>query len=1201
MSEMQFTPSQEDAIRADGGAIIVSAAAGSGKTRVLVERVIRILTDTEHPVDADRLLIVTFTRAAAEEMRSRIAVAIEKKLLTEPDNTLLRRQQLLLPNADISTIHSFCSRIIRENFFAFDINQDFRMLSEAEETVLKHRTMSDLLEEYYQQGAPAFLLLSRLITSVKDDRKMEQSLLQIYKSVRSQPFFPQWFEMAAAFYDPAIPLSQTKFAAIAFQQLEEVILKCRQSLLEAKEVIDNNQAFCTKAESCGKNKLDDLTAYLETLSSAADSQNWNEIYQCISHYNKKPYRKPTAKKDPPSEEECTIVKNSFDTIDTLLTKKLTKFFGISEETYQKDTEAVQPALLCMAELLEEFDRRYFEAKKERGVLDFSDLEHLMLQLLVKEVDGQECKTELAQTLSEQYDVIMVDEYQDTNDIQEAIFRNLSRNGSNLFVVGDVKQSIYRFREAKPEIFKERRQHSTLYDRSAPVFPAKVILDSNFRSRNGVIDSINFVFHAIMSEKVGEITYNDEEKLTTGATWYPDTEEAETELHLIDNGKPSSDSEQEEDDNSVYEKEAIYIARLIKKMMQEKKTVTDKDGQRPVRYGDFAVLMRFLSTNGQLYADILNQYGIPTCIDKPYSLFECYEVNLALSMLKIIDNPLQDIPMLAVLLCPVFGFTPDELAELKGSYPQKLIYHRMVACIADEKAEGTSLHQKCAAFSELLFELRSISVTMSVSKLLNYFFTRTAFLPIISAMENGEIRIRNLHKLVSFINDYEGSGSRSLTDLARYINYLEDNGSAIRIGDTAPADAVRIMSIHHSKGLEFPVCIMAALASKGNETKDEVLYHNMLGLGFKMLDPQNGLMFHTLQRNLISYCQEQETKSEAMRVLYVAMTRAKEKLIAVISVNSRSADGFAKKLTELASGIRIENGRISPNCVNQYSKLSDWLLLCALVHPDMNALRQEASLSLPLLPTNSRWKYVKADLSEKNDEIGTQDEEAPSPDSEMLGLFRERFEGRYRYQNRTEIPSKVTASMLVHNREEIYHIAESRPAFLQEKNMTGAEKGTAMHQLLQYADLGRLQSAPVEEVERLVAHGYLTAQQGSVITPQALSRFTQSRIYQRMMQAEQILREYRFTVNIKASDADESYPEDETIILQGAIDCLIFEEDGITIVDYKTDWVKDVSELADRYARQLILYRKAAEQLFRKPVRTCMIYSVRLGEEIEIKE
>lgn len=1204
MADMKFTPAQQNAIDASGGSVIVSAGAGSGKTRVLVQRVIRLLTDQEHPVDADHLLIVTFTKAAAEEMRSRIASAIEKRLFYEPDNVALRRQQLLLASADICTIHSFCSKVIRENFYLLDINQDFRIISGGEADVLRRKVLSELIEEQYQQKESGFLLLSELLSSSKSDVTLEKTLLDVYEKSSSHPFPSQWLDMVASFYDPAVPVGQTVFAKKAYEQLNTMLPYMDYLLRQAETVITHNDAFCTGTKTCGEKKLTGLKKFIRQLREAAAAEDWDDLSDCINGFEKISYRKPDQKKYDVSEEECTAVKASFDAVDELIESTFRPIFGIDSAAYREDTRQLYPAVQALCTMLKTFEERYFAAKKEKGMLDFSDLEHLMLRLLVKNDENGSHPTEFARNLSRQYDQIMVDEYQDTNETQECIFRYVSQEEKNLFVVGDIKQSIYRFRQARPEIFKNRRKAAVPYCETAPQFPAKIILDHNFRSRKGVIDSINFIFHTIMSERVGEITYNEEEALTAGAA-YPDWQESPVGLYLLDHYALNQQMAAEGKDKlNAAAAEARYIAQLIREKIDSGLLVTEDGRQRPAQYGDFAVLMRFLSTNGQDYADTLTECGIPAYIDKPYSLFGCYEVNILIAYLKIIDNPLQDIPMIAVLLHPVYGFTADDLADIKAEPQGKFIFNKLRCFLKAQQEhpeqQGT-LYLKINRFLKDFNDLRRLSVTVAVSKVLDAFFDKTCYLPIMTAAEHGDIRLKNIRKFLGFVQEYEKNGKAGLTEFVRYLNYLEENGTDISVNDTVPSNAVKIMSIHHSKGLEFPVCILAGLNAKGgSDQKDEILCHADWGFGMKIPDRQRMLKFNSLQRNVIELCQNAENMSEAMRVLYVAMTRAKEKLIAVIDYPALAEDSLYKKLNRLAAGITVEEGRLSPYVVERTDSLADWFVLCALVHPSMEQLRLDADgTDLPILPSAETWEYhLVSKLTEKT--VRTEDTVSVSAvDAGLSAFLQKRFEETYRFEERIKIPSKVSASALVHTAESDKHIAATRPAFMQEEQMTGAEKGTAMHTFLQYVDFSRLEQDTEQEKQRLVQHGFLTAEQAGVIDTHDIESFLQSPVYADIRQADQVCREYCFTVNLPASVIDPSYPEEEQVILQGAMDCLLMMQDGIIIIDYKTDKIKNAEALAQKYRTQLLLYKEAAGQLFSLPVKKCCIYSIYQSKVIDI--
>ncbi len=1180
MSEMKFTPAQQDAINATGGSVIVSAAAGSGKTRVLVQRVIKMLTDTKNPVPADRLLIVTFTNAAAAEMKKRINDEIEKLIKTTPNNAHLRRQQILLMNADICTIHSFCSRLIRENFFMLDINQDFRIAQDTELAVIKFRIMSDIIEQKYKENSNAFALLSSIFSGAKSDVNLEKTLLNIYTKAVSHPDTEKWLDYAKELYNPDIPLEKTVFAELAFESLDSSVKYFKMMLETAEKIIyENTGAFCTGANSCGENKYISLCSFTEKLETLAKSRNWNDISDFISSYKKAPYRKPTSKKYPVSNEDAQTVRTAFDNIDDEIQSKLMPVFGISENVYLSDTQQVYPAVCCMCSIIKEFSAKFSEKKKEKGILDFSDLEHLALRLLKNPASN--AKTELAESISHKYDVIMIDEFQDTNEIQDTIFRYISKNETNIFVVGDVKQSIYRFREAMPEIFKNKRDNSTLYDKNSPVFPAKIILDKNFRSRENVIDTVNFVFGSIMSKYVGEIEYNEHEKLTVGAV-YPPSDFSDTEFHLLDTSSTDFDKNE-------YEKEAEYIAKIIKNMIQNHVQVSENGVMRDVKYSDFCILMRFLKTHSQEYADTMNQCGVPAYVDQPHNLFDCYEVNAILSFLKTVDNRLLDIPLLAVLISPVFAFTPDDLAVIKSSFEPKHLYSKIYLCANSENP----LKEKCKNFIGFMEYFRKLAVSSSVSELAETFFRKTGYLSVIHAMPNGSVRVKNVRKFMSFLREYEGNSKGGLSDFVRHVAYLEESETEIPATDAEPENAVKIISIHHSKGLEFPICIMAGMNMRGNTTPPDVYCHKKYGFGMRMTETQTMFKYNTLQRNVIKQIADREELSEAMRILYVAMTRAKEKLISVVSFSPTA-------ISDTLALVKINDGKIDEHCVGNAKTIGEWMLMCALAHPDMSKLREDVGANdiIPI-PTTSKWTYIKSSYSPDTGTESPDDETTPiQPDSDFMKFLEKRFAQTYQNQTRTDIPSKVSASALAHSQSD--DIILAKPSFAFEGKLSSAEKGTAMHTFLQYSDFSKLAQNPLEEKQRLLSIGRISPEQFSVISKADINRFIQSQTYKFITSAERIEKEYRFTVNIPANQIGEQFKDsNEPVILQGAMDCLAINHDGIILIDYKTDYVKDISMLKERYKKQLDLYKTAAEQIFSIPVKKCIIYSTKLGQEIEV--
>lgn len=1218
MSELNFTEAQKDAIYAKGGSIIVSAAAGSGKTRVLVQRVIERLTDKENPAEADRLLIVTFTNAAAAEMKSRIIAALEEKIAEDPQNENLRRQRRILPNADICTIHSFCSRVIRNNFYQLNIGRDFRIASEGEVRVLKESVLSELLDEYYAKNDGEFLAFTENVSNEKNDNAVSAVIFSLYDYIMSHPFPEQWVNSAVDRYQSELPLSKTIYGQAALRPLSKELDFINSLLVQYKNQAHEICILDEKSEEKFLSTLQTVYNLSEKIRSLSERlcfdscPAWDSIAEELQSLQKIVIKQPSKPREKKGDETNARVREGFerlkaikDFIDKFLESKTQKIFSISEEQYRQDNQKLLPVLNGMKKLLLDFMKRYKEEKRKKNIVDFADLEHLLLRLLVKPSNneiGYE-RTIFAKQLSEQYDEIMVDEYQDSNNAQEMIFNALSKNNENCFVVGDVKQSIYRFREAMPENFIRRRNNSTLYSRETPLFPARIILDRNFRSRKGITDSVNFVFEQLMSKDMGEIDYNEEEKLVAAAS-YPQADFPDAELHIVLNS--TADSEEEE---SNYQAEGRYIANLIENMIQTA-TVTENGIQRPARYSDFCILMRNMSSHAADYAEQFEKAGIPTFINKGVGLFSCYEVRVAIAFLRVLDNPLQDIPLLSVLMHPIFGFSADDMAYIRSECPHKYIY----ASISNfHKTFCTSktdflfeLAQHCKQFLDEFEFYRRLAVTLPTDKLLSIFFERSGFISFVSAMKGGNGRIKNLYRFLTCAREYEGESFKGLTGFVRLINRLEETGNDMTASDTAPPDSVKIMSIHHSKGLEFPICILAATNSKGNNRTESIVRHADLGIGLMTADTEYMFKSTTLQRNIILETLHHEEMSEELRILYVAMTRAKERLIMVTSFQGEFYDennSFRKRLSSLALLLLGNDKKISPIAVEQASNLSDWILMCALRHPSMADLRILSGYSeITEAKTDSVWQLV---ISEAHPQLSESEGETPQIqvpiDTTLLSLLKERLSYKYPKYERTQIPSKVTASDIAHSKNRIHYAAAKRPNFMQEKKLSGSERGTALHLFMQYANFDYAKQDLENEVSRLKQKNILSEEQCQTLDRKHICRFLESSLYQRISTSNFVRREYQFTAYIRASEIIENLTDgaDEDVVLQGAIDCLFEENGNIVIIDYKTDRIKEISELQRRYAIQLFLYKRAVEQTLNRKVSECILYSLHLGEEISL--
>lgn len=1259
--KLKLTPAQGKAIYTSGGGITVSAAAGSGKTWVLVQRVIRLLTG-ENAVPADRLLILTFTNLAAGEMRSRISKAIDELIEQEPENDFYRRQQLLLASADICTIDSFCSKVVRDNFFRLGVSRDYRIGTTSELYELRRKIMSGLIEKYYlppEEGSEdaevqaerkkSFDTLSMLMTAEKLDSDLENELLELYNKYTSHAFPEQWMEDCVAAYEPSLMLEDSKAGQFIIRQLRSWSKVLRnyydQAMTHYDAIHETQQEKKKKAKDGKKNSYDNTIemlegygAFLVELEKALSEEKTalDNILQWISQFQKITIRYGASK----DKELITAVKLS-GKFAAVVTEKLGPYAEFNNTIFHQNNEQLYPVMKCLSHLLKEFDESFFAAKKERGILDFHDLEGLVLKLLYQydETSGTYQRSDFAKEMAEKYHEIMIDEYQDTNDIQENIFRALSRNDENLFVVGDIKQSIYRFREAKPLLFKERCQRGILFreDQAEAAFPALIVLDRNFRSRKGIIDSVNYIFRLLMSEQSGEIEYDDTQSLSVGAD-YPEPDKATTELHIIEYKKADADAdedqESDEEDADRIRTEAAYCADLIRSMIDHGEEVYDNkaDQKRPAIYSDFCIMIRTAKNKANVYADELEKVGVPSYADAEFDLLDRYEVKAAISYLNILSNPLSDIDMTASLMCPVFGFTPDDLAVMKG-IDEKYYYNRLLYFQTETaRNQYPTLSQKAERFISLMQSLRQLAVTAPTDRVLQEFFERTGYSSVMNAMPGGEFRVQNLRRLMNFVSEYEQSTSGGLTGFVRRVRYLQENGNGIKVSDSAPLNAVRIMTIHHSKGLEFPVCILAATNSKGGGDRQRVRCHSELGIGLRTVDTEKLLRFDTVQFMAAKQAASLDEKREELRVLYVALTRPKEKLIVLSTVKvseKKKSDedpvadqtefGCQKYLNKIASMTEYDEVKkqISGEAVLECKTLSDMIVMCALLNGDLKELRAAAgvvdslkdktskNVYLPALSCGTKWKFVRVtDVNTVKEKVLPEENEAS--DETLLSELHQRF-STFKNDITTRIPTKVTASTLAHNKAGKDIIAVSKPKF---DSISSTEKGTAAHAFLQHADFENLYEeisstdSFEKEKERILHEKRMSEEEMEMLDSKDIKAFVRSELFEKIRHAAAVYREYQFTVRIPAElafqNSEEFVGEDlsqaETV-LQGAVDCIIEEEDGLIIVDYKTDKNTTPEKLISAHGSQLLLYKEAAQKIFEKPIKACVIYSLCLNEAV----
>ncbi len=1173
-----WTAAQLDAIEARKGSVLVSAAAGSGKTAVLVERVIRRLTDTENPVSADRLLIVTFTKAAAGEMKERISAALSEKLRQEPSNMHLIKQQMLLPNAKICTIDSFCSSLVKENFQLLPVSPDFKTADAGELSVIKRAAMEETMERMYAKKDKGFLTLVELLLQGRDDSFLQKNIEKLYETSRSFPFPERWLRGLEIPFCNSIEIKESVYGRILLSHIKEAVEYAlelfRDIMAQCEGDEELERLFYTAVEL-------DVTQ-CEYILSRIEEGSWDDVERAVSAYSAK--TRGRASKEM-KEDPLLKMLDAKRKVAKEIIKKQGELFCCTEQEFYEDMEFFREPVKALIDSVILYYGIYGRMKEEKKLCDFSDITHLALSLLVKETSDGWKSTEFALLYAEAFDEILIDEYQDTNRAQDMLFTAISRN--NLFRVGDVKQSIYSFRQAMPQIFLELKSAYELYDREKDSYPAKIILGNNFRSRKGVTDIINFIFRQIMSTKSGDIEYNDEEKLVFSAS-YNEKTEPDCELHIIDTALLDTESE------SSHEYQARYIARKIKSMIAEGYTVKQGDGERKATYRDFCLLLRSVSTKATIYADVFRREGVPCFTEVTDSFLSSDEIALALNILRIIDNPKQDIPLLSVMMSPLFGFSVDEVSLLRKGRRKGDIY----SCITALMDEG---NEKINAFMQKISLWRNMSICLSASGLLDEIYEDTGYVSLCDAMDPSGGKRANLMLLSDYAKTYESAGYIGLSGFIRFIDRLknEKQDLSAALGAVQNADVVTITTIHKSKGLEYPVCILGNCGGRFNlrDESENLNINREVGLGLIRRDTGTFDQFETLCHSAVKLSVHKGSLSEELRVLYVALTRAREKLIMVY------ADKNPSGTIEKYSFDICENKKaISSYAVNSALNYGRWILTALLRHKDAEALREMAGVDNGVvLPCESGLKVF---VTEAENEAFIEEESTNSSlvDEEFLSLVKERSSFRYKYEALSGVISKRAASEVDKGYIDRDYFASSAPSFLCEGGLTGAARGIATHTFVQFADFIKASENIEGEIERLTEMGILSEAQARAINRKAVSAFLRSNLAKRILASENVMREKKFTIEVPVSDVYEGLEEfsDEKMMIQGIADCAFVEDGRIVVVDYKTDSLDSEDKFREKYASQVLLYKKALEECIGLPVKQTLLYSFHLSKEIEVK-
>lgn len=1226
---VNWTKEQQQVIESRGCHLLVSAAAGSGKTAVLVERIIRMVTEGENPLDIDRLLVMTFTNAAAAEMRERIGEAIEARLLEDPHNQHLQVQSALVHHAKITTIDSFCLNIIREHFNMLDLDPSFRIGDEGEMLLLRADVMAELIEDAYREGSERFIRFVETFGQGKSDAGIEDYIMQVYQYAQSNPYPEQWLEQCRR------ELSEEEKPSLPWMAflMEDVKKQLKELIAQERECLE----LCREDE-CFQAYIPMLSSDICQMEAAAGAEDFEMLYGKLSAISWERLAAVRSKEADP--EKKTYLTGCRDRVKKAVGKMKELYCFASPEEMFADMKKTGEAIEVLLDLAEDFDRRFQEKKRDRNLVDFNDLEHQALKVLIRREEGRIVYTEAADELSSQFEEVLVDEYQDSNLVQEALLQAVSRERFgqyNVFMVGDVKQSIYKFRLARPELFLEKYNTYEPYE-AGEGKTKKIELHQNFRSREQVLSGVNDVFFRIMTENLGNIRYTEDAALHPGAVFQPVPSVQEEEdasdspafrmsaglprLLVTDTGQGALDQmEEEAADYTAREIEGKMIAAEIRAMTDPEKgmAVWDKKSgkYRTAQYRDMVILLRSTTGWTGTFLSVLLNEGIPAYAESRTGYFTTVEVETVLSMLSVIDNPMQDIPLAAALKSPMGGITDEELARLMGWYKRLLpkgqdrgIYGAVRAWTELAESQGDELTQKLIRFQTLLQKLRRQSVYLPIHELIYQVYEDTGYYRMVSAMAAGETRRANLDMLVEKAVEYENTSYKGLFHFIRYIEnlkkYHSDFGEASVVGEEE--NTVRIMSIHKSKGLEFPVVFLAGMGKKFNrqDTYSRLLIDPELGIATDYLDLENRLKSATLKKNVLRRKMELDNLGEELRVLYVAMTRAKEQLIMT------GTDRNLEKKLEKYRIVPEADGQIPYTVLAGAGSYLDCLLM-SLGSTGVRILLEE--IPLQQIVGEELKRQVKTRASREF--LKTLDPEEVY-EKDWREMLEKHLSYEYPYEADILLHTKMSVSelkkqgQLTDESESVQTEAlddrkeeeqEKKTAETQRRGKGGAVKGTAYHRAMELLPLDRITSREETEacLKQMVEEQRYTKENRSLIDSRAIWRFLQSPLGKRMSCAlaeGRLHREQQFIIGIPAREMGAG-DSDELVLIQGIIDAYFEEPDGLVLMDYKTDRADNEEVLIRHYREQLDYYGRALTQMTGKPVKERLIYSFALNRAISV--
>ena len=1349
MSSPKWTQEQQNVIDSRGGNLLVAAAAGSGKTAVLVERIIQMILNSDLKIDIDKLLVVTFTNAAASEMRERIGDAISKKLDENPEDEHLQDQLVLLNKASITTIHSFCLEVIKSNFHKINLDPNFRIGDETECSLMKLEAIDETFDILYEQNDEEFCYLVDCYAEKRGDSNLQNLILSIYSFVMASPYPKVWLKESAEDFNITddFDFATSKWAKAILETVKIQMEGIEKSLCKAIEDVDGIDELVTFTD-----KLKMEYEKIKEILYACDT-SWSDAYRQISSMTFENYAKGVKRipKDAPSyiKEEKDKAKKIRDNAKKSIEKIKTSVFNKNYDDLKDEIKFLYPIVKSLSDVVLMFEQIYSQKKRDKGIIDFNDIEHFALQILTEtdengdfvfDEEGKNIPSDIALEYREKFYEIFIDEYQDSNQVQEVILSTIAKQKEpNRFMVGDVKQSIYRFRQAKPEIFLQK--YAT-YDTDLSSKYKKIMLYKNFRSRKEVVDSVNYIFEHIMSKNLGEIDYNEEEKLNLGANFEEVEDEkiilgGATEIHLMEKKVPEvedpDEEEEEGEDLDASQIEARMVGKIIRDIMRPNENgeimqVFDKklETYRNVEYKDIVILLRATSAWAPVFAEELINMDIPTYADMGQGYFETMEIQVIMSFLKVIDNPMQDIPLIAILRSPIYGFTPedfidiritdkkvsfyeamrmfvgekidlsnaeeqdiaeDEISDDTGNeiidvninkensyvdadmddyyqninyedfeyeneefiYNDEVIYESYINenveddliyeinsnIEGDEESQKSELELKVRRFLDDLKELQEKSMYMSTDEFLWYIYTNSGYYAYCGALPGGSQRQANLRILFERAKQFEETSFKGIFNFINFISKLKksnsDMGSAKTLGENA--NVVRIMSIHKSKGLEFPIVICSGMGRNFNtmDFRKDVLYHHELGYGPQIVDFERRISYPSIAKEALKCKINIENISEEMRILYVALTRAKEKLIITSSIKD-----IEQNMHKWSSNISTEK-MVSKYDILNGKNYMDWMMPAIIKHKDLEDIRETYNLSTSIsMEDESKWSvktWSRDDIDfEKHEKEGIREVlnniDLSQSDTQYYDQIQNKLNFEYPYLGVVKKAASISVTEIKKRQEEyeeqdelsnLYKMKTTlkKPKFLSEaqtkEKITGARRGTIVHLIMEVLDFNKVktESEIKAQIEDLIKRRVITEKESKVLSPRKILKFFKSPIAKRILSSNFVKREQKIYTQVKMNDIylnDDIFKnnreiyEDESVMLRGVIDLYFEEDDGLVILDYKTDWIdnNNKKEIIHKYKKQLEIYAEVLSTLTGKKIKEKYLYLFSIDEQVKIE-